>query len=513
MRSTESNSLDKLLSFIEKYYYVFLMLVLSLTLFNLFYYLGETPIYSWDEARHGVSAYEMVKNNDFIVNTYGYKNDYWNLKPPVSFWAIALGYKIAGFNPLGLRLFSAVAALLTIFIAAMLVKYKHGAAASLICVLILTTSPKYIVIHSARTGDADALFVLFFTVAMISMILIEKNRRFLYLAGLAFSLAFLTKSWHALSIALTGFIYLLFTKTLFKLKIKEWILFILSSFSPILIWGILRYSRDGFEFFNMMINYDLLARTSRTLEGHIGNKWFYVNTLRSYYSMWFAILILGLFIYYISNSDLIKKDKINTEKRNYYLALILWILVPLLAYSKASTKIYWYIYPVYIPIAIAVSGICGALIRGVRRNAAVQLAVIISLLVGAGTYETVILKHIVQFKNDSKRVNIQNIHLSEDIRGADVYVYYGADAKINVGPISEMKDWEQSDLLSAEFYWDLVPKDGGFKAFLKDGENSVILVPKRKEFTKVIEDNKLRVISDSGSMYILTKNKSSFTKE
>lgn len=507
MRETTVSILDRMLNFIERHYYIFLVVILLLTLFNLFYYLKETPIYSWDEARHGVSAYEMLRKNEYIVNTYGYKNDYWNLKPPMSFWVIMLGYKIAGFNPLGLRIFSAIAAFLTILGSALLVKHKYGGIASLVCILILTTSPKYMVIHSARTGDADSLFVLFFTIAMISMVLIQENIKFLYLAGLGFSFAFLTKSWHALNIGVIGFIYLLFTKIIFRLKLKEWILFIISALLPILIWGILRYMKDGFKFFRMMIDYDLLARSSRTLEGHIGDQWYYFRTLNSFYYMWLILLGISLVIYLILHADILYKEKFSIQEKNYVFAMVLWILIPLLAYTKASTKIGWYILPVYIPIAISIGSLSGVLLRGLRKNIVVQLLLIIYFVIGVAAYEPVIIDHIVRFKNDNTRVTFKNSEVLEDIRGVNTYIYYGANAVINVGPISELKDWQQSDLLSTEFYWDLVPQDGGFYGFLKDTNKSVIITPKRSEFLPIIEKNNLRIVSNSDSIYILRKNR------
>ena len=57
---------------------------------------------SWDEARHGISAYEMLQNKNFVVNTYNYDVDYWNLKPPFSFYGIMLGFGLFGYSVMGL---------------------------------------------------------------------------------------------------------------------------------------------------------------------------------------------------------------------------------------------------------------------------------------------------------------------------------------------------------------------------------------------------------------------------
>ena len=69
-------------------------------------------ILDYDESRHGINAYEMIRNQDYVVSTYQGEPDYWNLKPPLSFWLIAVGYRMFGYNALGLRFFSALASLL-----------------------------------------------------------------------------------------------------------------------------------------------------------------------------------------------------------------------------------------------------------------------------------------------------------------------------------------------------------------------------------------------------------------
>jgi 4-amino-4-deoxy-L-arabinose transferase-like glycosyltransferase len=491
--------LDSLLNYIERYYYIFLALIFSLAVYNVFYCLGDTPIYSWDEARHGVSAYEMLKRGELIVNTYGYQNDYWNLKPPLSFWAIMMGYKIAGFNPLGLRLYSAAAALLTILAVSLFVKYKHNGIASLISALVLVTTPQYIVIHCARTGDADSLFVLFFTLSMISMLLIEKNIKWLYIAGIAFSFAFLTKGWHAFNIALIGFLYLLFTKRIFKLKIKEWVLFTISSLSLIGIWATLRAMKDGLSFFRMMINYDLLARTSRPLEGHIGNYSYYINIFKEKYLFWMILLGVSFVAYLVLYSNTLHADKLDKKRKNHIIGMVLWSIVPLLAYTYAKTKITWYIQPVYPVFAIYIGVLSSSIITGLKRNLIVQVAFIVFIVAAVNKHESVIYKHIVLFKNDNARVTFQNFDGFKRVQGAKAYIISGPSQ-------SEQLYWKQSDLLSAELYGDLIPMNGGLRAFLVDkDEDSVLIIPKEENYSSIINKYNLKISSESESVYILRK--------
>ena len=80
-------------------YFGFLLGLVCVFLFC-FYHLSYDELKSFDEARHGVSAYEMLQTGEPIVTTYAYSPDYWNLKPPLSEWLIALGYKLFGYNAL-----------------------------------------------------------------------------------------------------------------------------------------------------------------------------------------------------------------------------------------------------------------------------------------------------------------------------------------------------------------------------------------------------------------------------
>lgn len=52
--------------------FAFLTIILCFVLFN---NLGNNAIADWDEARHGINAYEMVKSNDWIVSSYQYEPD------------------------------------------------------------------------------------------------------------------------------------------------------------------------------------------------------------------------------------------------------------------------------------------------------------------------------------------------------------------------------------------------------------------------------------------------------
>lgn len=155
MSKTNDNKIKTLEKFIEKYYYIIYLVVLVVAAINLFYKLNTTVIQDWDEARHGVTAFEMLKNNNFLVTTYGNTVDYFNLKPPLGIWMIAGAYKIFGYNIFALRIVSALSSFITITIVARFLRENVSKMASIIGAAILSCNVLFVSWHTGRTGDMD----------------------------------------------------------------------------------------------------------------------------------------------------------------------------------------------------------------------------------------------------------------------------------------------------------------------------------------------------------------------
>lgn len=477
---------DSIIRFIEKWYYIVLIGILIVASFNIFYNLGNIPIDSWDEARHGVSAYEMIKSNNYIVNTYAYKNDYWNLKPPISYWAIILGYKLAGFNPLGLRIVSAISAILTILAIAAFSLHRYGRLASLISTVVLTTTIPFITVHCARTGDADSLYILFFTTAIISLALIEKSNKWVYSFGISFALAFLTKSWHAGNIVIIGISYLILSKILFRLKAKQIVLLILSSSIPIVIWGILRYSKDGIIFFKTMIGFDLMARTSRVLEGHIGGYCYYIEGLQWSYFYW-SLVFSGTTMAYIVLLYRYVSDK---KRINCGLIIGIWIIVPFVLYTIAKTKISWYVLPIYPAMSLSIGAISSFLLKEKNRNLITQIVLIAMIVLSIYKSEEVIISKIIKPQIDLSQELIWGIGKLPEYKGKRIYINH----------------FEQSYWLSSELYADLIPVEGGAEGFLEDNTDKTLLFIKKEDANMLgKEKDSLSVVLENKAAYIFAK--------
>jgi 4-amino-4-deoxy-L-arabinose transferase-like glycosyltransferase len=471
------------------FYTIMLLLLLTISFYNIFYRLENFPISSWDEARHGVSAYEMLRRGNFIVSTYRDDIDYWNLKPPLSFWANMAGYKIAGFNALGLRFFSAVSAMLTIILVAIFVYIKHGRLASLVSTLTLATSTQFLINHSARTGDADSLFVFLFTASILSLLLCEHNLKWLYVSGLGFALAFLTKSWHAGNIAIIIGLYLLFTGTHKRLNHVNWILLFICMAFPILAWGGIRYQYDGMDFFKNMIAYDLLQRSSTTIEGHLGGTFYYFDILWRFFNYWLAILY-GLVLVYLSKEFSFKR--FISEKNSYNIGICLWVIIPLILFSLAKTKIRWYILPVYPPLSIIIGALAGKLL--LIEKSGTKVILLASILFVSFHYEGEIQAYL---NNPAPKLQlnlIQKIHNKKELKGYSLFLHL---------PSSPAK-WAQNMVLTSELYTDSHVEDGGIYSFLKK-DKALLLLQKGKGTKQLIKSNQLIIITSNKWGYIVRK--------
>lgn len=469
-----------------------MVLLLSIATFNVFYKLGAFPIYSWDEARHGVSAYEMIKNHNFIVNTYRNRVDYWNLKPPFSFWAIILGYKIAGFNALGLRLSSAIFSILTITMVCIFVNKKYGKLASLVSTLVLSTCTQFLINHSSRTGDADSLFVFLFTLGILSLLHWNTNHSWLYISALSFSFAFLTKSWHSVNIAIIMGLYLFFTGKFRKLTLKNWTILLLCMILPILIWMGFRYQYDGLNFFKKMVMYDLFQRSTTSIENHVGGVFYYFTILLRFFSYWIFILCLASLLLFLKREFLFKTIK-SIKNKSDIIGILFWVLVPFILFSFAKTKVRWYILPIYPPLSI----IIGVITSKVLLKAKWLYKVILSILIIFVSifYQLQICTYLNKPVPNLKQDLIEMVTNNKYMKSDNLFIYH----------LSGQAIWLQSEALTAELSDDLHVNNGNFINFLKT-KKSLLLIPTNLYSQQLIKSNKLKIIDTNAWGYLVEKN-------
>lgn len=318
-----------------------------------FLQLDKFTVRMWDEARPAVNALEMTLNGNWFVAYYDGKPDMEYTKPALLIWSIALAMKLFGYNEFALRLPSAISALSTTIIIFWFGKsYFNSLIAGLSSGLVLITSIGFVGEHVARTGDFDAMLVLWITVYSLSFFTYlhtrSSNRKsYLYIAAIAFVLAVLTKGIAGM-IPLPGlFIYTIYQKKLGKLfSAPELYYLAVLSVASILSFYLLReYYNPGY--LNIVVSYEILSHYTDVLETHSGPVTFYLWELKRKFIPWLYILPIGLIVSQISRNIKIKR---------FGMFGFFFIGCYLLIISFARTKVPWYDAPVY-PIASIIVGL------------------------------------------------------------------------------------------------------------------------------------------------------------
>ncbi|MEA5136859.1 MAG: glycosyltransferase family 39 protein [Candidatus Fimivivens sp.] len=487
-----------LVLFLEKNFWLLSLAIFGVIVFFTCYRLGQLPARDWDEARHGISAYEMMKSGDYIVNTYQYANDYYNLKPPMSFWGIVLGYKLFGFTLFGMRFYSALAFILSVASVFFFCFKRYGRIEALCTLLFLACASPFYRYHFARHADADSLFSLFVLISLLALMLMEEWSPAIYICPFAFSLSFLTKSWHSLYVPLIVFVFMLLRKMFFSIKPLQWCGFIGMGALPLFLWGMARFSQDGTKFFIDMIRVDLLNRTTQVLEGHFGSSLFYPKIL-FYRSLITGFLPVALIILYVFFS--IHQSVDLSEKSNFkhdLPVILMWFFVPLVLFSIAKTKLSWYSIPILYPIIIF-SGVVFALMLQSKPHAILGRAIACALVV------LVVVPSFMRTYQEIQPAYSDDLQWMLHDEKSLLSATAGSTAYIVADNANLIESGKQKYVLLGELYYDWKCKEGDVDSFLSDQGASVMVISQDIYQNNLQKVSMLKTLTQNQYFYILTK--------
>lgn len=323
--------------------YLFLALSACVVLFQL----QTAPIYQWDESRLAINALEMYHNGYSWVTTYLGQPDHWNTKPPLMIWLQVSAMHLFGPTEFALRLPAALAILGTVWILlAFLEQQKAPHPWPLLAAGVLLLTPGIMRYHVARTGDYDALLVLWTTAGSLTYYraLHQENRTLIFWALFLFSMGALTKGIAGFLVgpALLGY-------TLYQKKLR-WVLGsyqtwlgVLALFGLPVLYYIIREAQDS-GYLDAMLHEEITGRYGQVVAGYGGGPAYYLEVFMDYrqYSYWMLLFLPGVYL------GLRNK---NSRKVVGFLGIV--VLTTLLVLTMAKTKFNWYnaiLYPFMAPI-------------------------------------------------------------------------------------------------------------------------------------------------------------------
>ena len=207
--------------------------VLFLLLFlGFFAHLGHVPLFDADEGVYSEVTREMVANRDF---TTAFLNGMpFFHKPPLFYWAQAASIKVLGLNEFGLRLPSAIAALLWTFSIFLFTRRYYDTRTAWHAALFMGASLLITLIGRAATPEALLNLFLSLTLLNIYRFYDTGNRRHIYWTFMFAALGILTKGSIALLLPLAV------SLTFFGAK-KQWRSLLALFFNPVgmIVFGLI----------------------------------------------------------------------------------------------------------------------------------------------------------------------------------------------------------------------------------------------------------------------------------
>jgi 4-amino-4-deoxy-L-arabinose transferase-like glycosyltransferase len=328
-------------------YAVLLAVSAALTLPNL----GATSLWDVDEGVNAQAAREMHDAGTWVIPTFNYQLR--TAKPVMLYWLQRASYAAFGVSEWSARLPSAAAGCLAVLLTYELARRMFGRATGLLAGVVLASAAQFGVLAHAATPDATLLLFTALTYLAFWAGHTNGSRRWWVPTAVACGLAVLTKG--PIGVGLPGLVILLYfawNRELGRLLDRRiaW-----AALAFVLVagpwYGLVSNETRG-EWVKAFIGRENLHRFTDPMEGHRGPLWYYPAAILVMFAPWSAFL--GAVIWYGVRGTTRSPEAapvLAPETRAHRL-LVCWVVVYLLVFSAAATKLPNYIFPLYPALAI-----------------------------------------------------------------------------------------------------------------------------------------------------------------
>ena len=365
--------------------------ILLLAAFNLTFRLGREVVTDWDEALYAITASEMFRSGHWIGTTFFGSLDYYNTKPPLNFWLIAIAFKAFGPSLVALRLASVVSAWLTVFFLQRWSREVFGPAVALGASLVLATTFGFIQLHSGRSANTDAHFTLFVLLTVILLWAARANSwRRLWLGPILAGVFLLRGMAVLMPLAIVCL------ESLWALRRRErrpWgppLVALLLFVVPVGAWMTARWQLDRWEFLTRVVTYDFVARSVSVIEGHPGSPLYYLNILQKLHLDWLFLAVVAYVLRPVRWSHLRMRFEHSSDRRSLVVLVAAWMAATLLIPTMMRTKLPWYLNAFYPIFALGVAALVmrAATVVAGRRRVVLAVAAVVALGVAEVVYTT-----------------------------------------------------------------------------------------------------------------------------
>jgi len=320
-----------------------IIVVFSLSLFQVVHRLGEETIKIWDESSSARNAVEMMHSGTYLYANIEGQPDYYDVKPPMQLWFKVLSFKMFGINEFAVRfptLMSYFLLLLILFFFA--IRYLKSTWLGALLVLFPAVSFGFVNYHMAWHGDTDILLTLSTTLyILIAFLFIQEfpQKKLKYAIALALLVftAYFIKSIAGLAPALGIVIYIVIKK---RSIFKDYV-----SYIPALFFVV------AFVSYYLLVENSAPGYISKVIENHLMPFKEYPSAPKhpefGFYFNYLSKIALYPFFYLLPLAIVPLVYSKNQWVKNFLLYLIIVASSFLLGQSSALMKNEWYIAPIY----------------------------------------------------------------------------------------------------------------------------------------------------------------------
>jgi 4-amino-4-deoxy-L-arabinose transferase-like glycosyltransferase len=325
-------------------------LLLGLVLALLALRLGGVPLLGPDEPRYARVAVEMQRSGEWVTPTL--QGEPWLEKPPLYYWLAGGAYRLLGETEAAARVPSVLALLLLTGITALVGARLYGSAAGLHAGFVAGTS--LLTFAYGRAASMDMLLAASVTlsIGLAGLRLVGIAGRTAWAGGAAAAgLAMLAKG--PLGLLLPALVvggYVVATREWRHLRDALSPLAIAAFAVVALPWYVAILRDQGSHFVDVFLLNHNLQRFTSTIHNHPGPPWYYVPVLFLGLVPWSGLLVPGL-------------ARAAPRESRSDLFVLLWLLLPLVFFSAAASKLPGYILPCIAPLAILMGRAADRLIR------------------------------------------------------------------------------------------------------------------------------------------------------
>lgn len=341
-------SIAKLLDFLNSRADLGFVFLAILSIFLIFVSLGKNHLIPWDEAIYAKIAKNMVKSGDYL-NMEWVPGKAWYEKPPLLIWLMAGFMNLLGVGEWSARFPSALFGLGTILLIYYWAREQFGKSATFVSGLSLLTTAHFL--YYARCSMMDVAVGFFITLGLYFYCSAKQKSRsvFWILSGISIGLGAMTKGVVGLLPLPIITIYEIYLFLLSGQKFswslaKNYLLLFLYFLIVISPWHLYMHLHFGKEFWNNYLGYHVLGRAFSNAEGKSQPFLWYFVVLKVSMRIWFVALIPAFF-YGVFKA---------TKKENIWVFFTIWSLITFLFFSVSTSKLIWYIIPIYPVLAMFV---------------------------------------------------------------------------------------------------------------------------------------------------------------